>query len=92
MDSENFTFGPSVEDRTADENSSKPSNLDEVKSIIAKKLHGVAGELSEKAESRELQPLIGDYGKQAAHLLDQSAEFIQDFNYHELNARVREVR
>jgi ElaB/YqjD/DUF883 family membrane-anchored ribosome-binding protein len=82
MEPENFTSGPSVENRTADDNTGSVSNLEEVKNIIAK-------ELSEKAESRDLQPLIGDYGKQAAHWLDQSAEYIQDFDYHELNAKVR---
>jgi ElaB/YqjD/DUF883 family membrane-anchored ribosome-binding protein len=80
MEPENFSSG----------NSGKASNLDEIKNVIAKKLHGVAGELSEKAESRELQPALGDYGKQAAHWLDQSAEYIQDFDYEEFNARVRE--
>jgi ElaB/YqjD/DUF883 family membrane-anchored ribosome-binding protein len=89
MEPENFTSGPSVENRTADDNTGSVSNLEEVKNIIAKKLHDVAEELSEKAESRDLQPLIGDYGKQAAHWLDQSAEYIQDFDYHELNAKVR---
>ncbi len=91
MESEDFGYGPTVgEDRTADGNSGKVSNLDEVKNAIAKKLHVVAGDLSERADSRELQPLIGDYGKQAAHWLDLSAEYIEQFDYRELNTRVRE--
>ncbi len=72
------------------DNSGKASNLDEIKEVIAKKLHGVAEELSEKAGSREYQPAIGDYGKEAAYWLDQSAEYIQHFDYHEFNARVRD--
>ncbi len=79
MESENFSSG----------NSGKASNLDEIKNVIAKKLHSVAGELSEKAESREFRPVLGDYGKQAADWLDQSAEYIQNFDYDEFNARVR---
>jgi ElaB/YqjD/DUF883 family membrane-anchored ribosome-binding protein len=90
MEPENFSSGPSEEDKTAGKNSGKALNLDEIKIVIARKLHSVAEELSEKAESRELQPVIGDYGKQAADWLDQSAEYIQHFDYHEFDKKVRD--
>ncbi len=90
MEPENISFGSGVENRVSDEISGKSSSLDEIKNVIAKKLHGVAGELSQKAESPELRPVIGDYGKQAADLLDRSAEYVENFDYHEFNARARE--
>jgi ElaB/YqjD/DUF883 family membrane-anchored ribosome-binding protein len=90
MEQENSNSEFPDENRTADKKSDRALNLDSVKNVIAQKLHSVAEGLSEKAESRELQPVIGDYSKQAADWLDQSAEYIQRFDYHEFNARVRE--
>ncbi len=89
MEPEKFTSEIHDEDRTTDKNSGEMFNLDEIKNVVAKKLHTVAGDLSEKAGSPELQPVIGDYGKQAADWLDQSAQYIQDFDHQEFNARMR---
>ena len=64
--------------------------FENVKNIIADKIHYVAGVLSEKAADQGAQSGIAQCGKQASGWLDQSAEYVRQFDYEQADARVRE--
>jgi ElaB/YqjD/DUF883 family membrane-anchored ribosome-binding protein len=64
--------------------------FDEVKSIVADRIHQVAEALGEKAAEQEARSGAAQYGKQASEWLDQSAEYVRQFDYRQADARVRE--
>jgi ElaB/YqjD/DUF883 family membrane-anchored ribosome-binding protein len=66
------------------------TGFENVKNIIADKIHYVAGALSEKAADQDAQSGIAQCGKQASGWLDQSAEYVRQFDYEQAEARVRE--
>lgn len=70
--------------------SGKSTGFKNAKNIIADKLHNVAGALSEKAANQDAPSGIAQYGKQASEWLDQSAEYVRQFNYEQSDAKVRE--
>ena len=57
---------------------------------IADKLHKVAEALAGKAENQDAPSGIAQYGKHASEWLDQSAEYVRQFDYKQADARVRE--
>lgn len=61
-----------------------------MKTALADKMHKVAAAVGEKAASEDAPPAIAQYGKQAAELLDGSAEYIQKFDYEQADAKARE--
>ena len=61
-----------------------------IKTVIADKMHKVAAAVGEKAASQDAQPAMAQYGKQAAEILDESAEYIQQLDYEQADAKVRE--
>ncbi|MBF0551770.1 MAG: hypothetical protein HQK60_14705 [Deltaproteobacteria bacterium] len=71
--------------------SGKSTGFENVKNIIADKLHNVAEALGEKAADQDAQSGKAQYGKQASEWLDQSSEYVRRFDYHEqVDARIRE--
>jgi ElaB/YqjD/DUF883 family membrane-anchored ribosome-binding protein len=68
----------------------KSTGFDNVKNIIADKVHNVAEALGEKAADQDAQSGIAQYGKQASEWLDQSAEYVRQFDYEQVDARFRE--
>ena len=72
------------------QNSKKSTGFDSVKNIIADKLHIVAETLGEKVADPGKQPGVAHYGNQVSGWLDQSAEYIRQFDHNQANARVRE--
>jgi ElaB/YqjD/DUF883 family membrane-anchored ribosome-binding protein len=68
----------------------KSTGFENVKSIIADKVHSVAEAIGERAADQEAQSGIAQYGKQASEWLDQSAEYVRQFDYEQAGARVRE--
>ena len=66
------------------------TGFENVKNIIADKIHYVAGALSEKAADQDAQCGIAQYAKHASEWLDQSAEYVRQFDYEQTDARVRE--
>ena len=68
----------------------KPTGFGNVKNIIADKLHNVAEALGEKAADQDAQSNTAHYGKQASEWLDQSAEYVRQFDYEQADAKVRE--
>jgi ElaB/YqjD/DUF883 family membrane-anchored ribosome-binding protein len=61
-----------------------------VKNIIADKVRNVAEALGEKAADQDAKSDIAQYGKQASEWLDQSAEYVRQFDYEQADAKVRE--
>ena len=70
--------------------SGNSTGFENVKNIIADKLHNVAEALGEKAAGQDAQSGIAQYGKQASKWLDQSAEYVRQFDYEQADTRVRE--
>jgi ElaB/YqjD/DUF883 family membrane-anchored ribosome-binding protein len=70
--------------------SDKPTGFENVKNIIADKLHNVAEALGEKAADQDAQSNTAQYGKQASEWLDQSAKYVRQFDYEQTDAKIRE--
>ena len=70
--------------------SGKSTGFENVKNIIADKLHNVAEALGDKAADEAAESGMSQYGKQASEWLDQSAEYVRQFDYEQADARVRE--
>ena len=70
--------------------SDESTGFENIKNIIADKIHYVAEVLSEKAADQDAQSGIAQCGKQASGWLDQSAEYVREFDYEQTDARVRE--
>jgi ElaB/YqjD/DUF883 family membrane-anchored ribosome-binding protein len=65
--------------------SGKCTGFEKVKNIIADKIHEAAKSLKEKTTAFD-EPR---YKNHASEWLDQSAEFVRQFDYEKANARVR---
>ena len=70
--------------------SGKSTGFENVKNCIADTLHDAAKGLGEKAARQDAQSGMARYGKQASEWLDQSAEYVRQFDYEQANARVRD--
>ena len=79
-----------AETATDFQGSGKSTGFENVKNSIADKLHDTAKGLGEKAARQDAQSGLARYGKQASRWLDQSAEYIRQFDYEQTNAKVRE--
>jgi ElaB/YqjD/DUF883 family membrane-anchored ribosome-binding protein len=90
MEISNSTVDNTGETAAESQDSDKSVGFENVKSFIADKLHAVAGVLNEKEEGQDAQSGISPYGKQASEWLDQSAEYVRQFDYEQADARVRE--
>jgi ElaB/YqjD/DUF883 family membrane-anchored ribosome-binding protein len=79
-------------DETAAElqGSGKSAGFENLKNMIADKLHYGAEVLGEKVADQDAQSGIAHYGKQASEWLEQSAEYVRQFDYKQADARVRE--
>lgn len=69
--------------------SDKSTGLGNVKTIIADKLHEAAEALDKKASDKVAHSGVAQYGKQASEWLDQSAEYVRQFDYKQADAGVR---
>lgn len=68
----------------------KSTGFENLKNIIADKLHYGAEVLGEEALKQNPQSGIAQQGKQASEWLDKSAEYVRQFDYEEADASVRE--
>jgi len=66
------------------------SGFRNAKNIIAEMLHTVAEGIGEKAAEQDGQSGIARCGEQAAAWLDQSAEYVRQFDYEHADDSVRE--
>jgi ElaB/YqjD/DUF883 family membrane-anchored ribosome-binding protein len=66
------------------------TGLKDAKNCIADTLHKVAEALAGKAANQDAPSGIAQYGKQASEWLDQSAEYVRQFDYKQADAKARE--
>jgi ElaB/YqjD/DUF883 family membrane-anchored ribosome-binding protein len=85
----------SVVDRTGEtraefQGSGKSTGFGNVRNSIADAIHKVAEVLGNKAADQDAQSGMAQYGKQASEWLEQSAEYVRQFDYKQTDAKVRE--
>ena len=69
--------------------SHESTGYENVKNTIAEKIHHAAGSLSEKVTDENVQSAIAQCEKQASEWLDQSAEYVRQFDFEQADAKVR---
>ena len=90
MGTNNWAVDKNKETTAEFQGSGKSPGFEKVKQIIADKLHTAAEALSEKAAAQDAPSGMAQYGKQASEWLDQSAEYVRQFDYEQADAKVRE--
>jgi ElaB/YqjD/DUF883 family membrane-anchored ribosome-binding protein len=90
MQINNSTVDKTGETAAEFQGSETPTGFENVKNIIADKLHHVAEAIFENATDQGAQCDIAQYGKKASEWLDQSAEYVRQFDYEQADAKVRE--
>lgn len=83
------------DDQTGDtaagcQSSDKSCACGNIKTVIADKMHKVAAAVGERAANQDAESAMAQYGKQAAEVLDQSADYIQQIDYEQADVKVRE--
>ena len=86
----NSTVEKTGETAAGFQGSGKSTGFENVKNIIADKLHRVAGTLNETLPGQGTQCSIAQYGKQASEWLDHSAEYVRQFDHEQTDAKIRE--
>jgi len=86
----NWTADKTQETAAEFQGSDKSTGFENVKTIIADKIHKVAEALGEKAADPDAQADIAHYGSQVSGWLDQSAEYVRQFDYKQADASIRE--
>ena len=90
MEISNSAVDKTGETAAESQGSGKSTGFENVKNIIADKLHTVAEALGERAADQDAQSGIAQCGKQASGWLDQSAEYVRQFDFEQADAGVRE--
>jgi len=90
MGKNNWTTDKTEEISAESQNSDKSTGFENVKTIIADKIHKAAESLGEKATNPDAHHGMAQYRKQASEWLEQSAEYVLQFDHKQANARVRE--
>jgi ElaB/YqjD/DUF883 family membrane-anchored ribosome-binding protein len=90
MGTNNWTADKTQETAAEFQGSDKSTGFENVKNIIADKMHKVAEALAEKAADPDAQADIAHYGSQVSGWLDQSAEYVRQFDYKQADAGIRE--
>ena len=88
---ENYREGNEPEEPGAEsQNPGKCAGFEKVKNIIADKIRDAAKSMGEKAADSNAPSGLAQYGSHASEWLDQSAEYVRQFDCEKANARVRE--
>ena len=66
------------------------NGFDNVKNSIAGTLHNAADALGSKTAEKDSQSGLAQFGKQASEQLDQSAEYIRQFDCKPADVKIRE--
>jgi len=90
METNNLEVDKTEEIAAELQGSGKSAGFENLKNIIADKLHYGAEVLGEKAANQDAQSGIAQHGKRASEWLDHSAEYVRQFDYKQADARVRE--
>ncbi|MFO7554661.1 MAG: DUF883 C-terminal domain-containing protein [Desulfobacterales bacterium] len=86
----NWTTDKAEETGAESQGSGKSTGFENVKNIIADKIHKAAEALGEKATNPDAHYGMAQYGKQASEWLDQSADYVREFDYMQADVRIRE--
>lgn len=68
----------------------KSTGFESVKNVIADQLHYVAEALGERETDPDEPSGMAPYKNQVSEWLDQSAEYVRQFDYERADARIRE--
>ncbi len=81
-----------VENSPEDQESARSSisGDGDIKSTVADKLHAVAQTIFRKVNAPGTNPEVASYGKDASAVLEQSADYIRDFDYDKAAVAVRD--
>jgi ElaB/YqjD/DUF883 family membrane-anchored ribosome-binding protein len=90
METNNWAVDKTGETTAEFQGSGESTGFENVKNTIADKLHSVAEGLGKKAAEQGGQSGKAQYGKRASEWLDQSADYVRQFDYKQADARVRE--
>jgi ElaB/YqjD/DUF883 family membrane-anchored ribosome-binding protein len=82
---ENLSENPAGEERPPGS-----SWIGSLKHSVADKLHGVANALGKSKVSREAKPEIAHVAQQASSMVEQSAQYVREWEYSDTEAAVRE--
>ena len=69
---------------------SASAGISDLKYIVAQKLHGVANTIAKKGVSRDTNPEVAHYAQQASAMLEQSAQYVRNWEYADTEASVRD--
>ncbi|MFZ3048844.1 MAG: DUF883 C-terminal domain-containing protein [Desulfatirhabdiaceae bacterium] len=87
----NNTVVDETKETTAEsQGSGRCTGFENVKNIIADKLHHAAEVLGEKTADPDAQSGMAQYGNQVSGWLNQSADYVRQFDYEQADARARE--
>ena len=78
------------ETEAAFQGSDHSTGFENVKTVIADTLHKAAEAIGEKAADPDAQSGMARYGNRVSGWLDQSAEYVRQFDYEQTDAEVRE--
>ncbi|MHB8057998.1 MAG: hypothetical protein ACYDHC_08900 [Desulfuromonadaceae bacterium] len=90
MEANNWEGDKTGETTTDFQRSGTSCGCENVKTMIADKLHKVAETLCRKAAGRDESSGMAQYVKQASELLEQSAGYVRQFDYKQTDAKVRD--
>jgi len=90
MGMDNSAVDKAGESAAVRQGSGKSTGFENVKNKIADKLQSVAKGLGDKAADQDGKSGIARYGKQASEWLDQSADYVRQFDYKQADASIRE--
>ncbi|MDI6851972.1 MAG: hypothetical protein QME75_00005 [Deltaproteobacteria bacterium] len=66
------------------------SGVERAKNSIADMLHNLAMTISSKTATAEARPQVAHYGRQASQMLEQSADYLREWDYEATEAQVRQ--
>ena len=90
MGTNNLEVDKSEESAAKFQGSGKSTGFENVKNIIADKLHSAAEGLGENGADQDGESGTAKYGKLASEWLDHSAEYVRKFDYNQADADIRE--
>ena len=79
-----------AENRAGNPTGRGSTGIDDIKNIVADKLHGVANTIAQKAVNREANPEVAHYARQASAMLEQSADYVRNWEYTDTKDSIRD--
>lgn len=90
METNSEEIGTAEDTTAAFQDSGTSTRFENVKNIIADKLHCMAEGLGENGADQDGESGTAKYGRQASEWLDHSADYVRKFDYKQADAGIRE--